>query len=79
VKTLIAPRKRYLVISICRWRGTYSVSPEPKHHSETDSLKLFKLDEMQMDTNVVIVPNSAVLPRKALRISPNESMDQQGQ
>ena len=29
-----------------------------------------------MDTNIVIVPNSAVLPRKALRISPNESMDQ---
>lgn len=43
VKTLIEPRKRYLVISICRWRGTYSMSLEPKHHSETDSLKLFKL------------------------------------
>ena len=52
------------------------MSLEPMHHSETDSLKLFKLDEMQMDTNVVMVPNSAVLPRKALRISPNESMDQ---
>ena len=34
---------------------------------------------MQTDTNIAIVPNSAVLPRKALRISPNESMDQKVQ
>ena len=55
------------------------MSLEPKHHSETDSLKLFELAEMQTDTNIAIVPNSAVLPRKALRISPNESMDQKVQ
>lgn len=54
----------------CLWSQNVIRKPTPLNYSN------YSVDEMQMDTNIVIVPNSAVIPRKALRLSPNESMDQ---